>query len=93
MRIKEKELANIMGISFMSKPYKNHNAIPKARNINIKSDTSFADLVLYILRACGIMAEVVIIPAIIPITSEKFLNKSIAMFITNILLLNKFYTK
>ncbi len=93
MRIREKKLAIITGISFISKPYKNHNAIPKARNTNIIRDMSFADLVLYILRACGIRAEVVMMPAISPITSEKFLNKSIAMFISNILLLNKFFIK
>lgn len=86
-------MAIITGISFISKPYKNHNAIPKARNTNIVRDISFADLVLYIFNACGIKADVVMMPAIIPIISEKFLNKSIAMFISNILLLNKFFIK
>lgn len=64
-----------------------------ARNINMGRDISFADLVLYIFSACGIRAEVVMIPAIIPTISDKFLKKSIAMFISYIILLKKFYVR
>lgn len=92
-RIRERKLAIITGSSLINKPYRNHNVIPSARNINMVRDISFADLVLYIFNACGIRADVVMIPAIIPIMSEKFFKKSIAMFISYILLLNKFYIR
>ncbi len=85
VRSKETKLANMRGISFKINPYINHKAIPMARNTNMVRDMSFADLLLYIFMAWGTNAEVVMIPAMSPIISEKFFKKSIAMFIDYIL--------
>lgn len=93
IKIRETKLATITGISLIKNPYNSQSEIPRARNMNMARDMSFADLFLYIFNTCGIRADVVIMPAIMPIKSEKFLKKSIAMFITYILLLKKFFVK
>lgn len=72
IKVRERKLAMITGISPIRMPYMNHKNTPMARKMNMAREISFADLVLYIFSACGIRAEVVIIPAIIPITFEKF---------------------
>ncbi len=85
VRSNETKLANMRGISPIINPYMNHKAIPIARNTNMVRDISFADLPLYIFMAWGTNAEVVMIPAMSPIISEKFFKISIAMFINYIL--------
>ena len=71
--IREIELADIRGISFINIPYVIHKVIPNVSITSIGKDKSFVCLVLIAFIACGKNANVVKLAAANP-TTIKYLS-------------------
>ena len=87
----EKLFVQIIGKSFLSKPYTTQSETPIIKMISIKGDTFSAFLVLIVLKTCGIIDVAVKTPAAIPVaimrlSPEKILhatNRTIKFYKTD----------